>query len=108
LTSYKELSQFDSDRHAAFKTEAIKRLQLAGIPIVAGIGNASTDDIAYRGTKLDSFILDKKLETQKPGQFLLRPPEGPDRPDRLDTYGKRVQEIVNSASCTDPAANPSR
>jgi cardiolipin synthase len=104
LTSYKEASQLDAERHAAYKTEALKRLQLAGVPLVAGIGNTATDAAAYRGTGLDSFILDNAREAQDPGRFYKELRGSLGDPQRLEGYRARVAEIVEGRNLTDPAA----
>ncbi len=94
LTSYSELAQLDKDRHAAFKTETIKDIQLAGIPVVAGIGNAETDRLAYQATHLDTFILDPEREDRDPGSFYRQIEATFTNPARLADYQERVGEVI--------------
>jgi cardiolipin synthase A/B len=104
LDSYKEASQIDPERNAAYKTEAMKRLQLTGIPLVAGIGNQPTDAAAYKNAGLDSFILDNTREAQHPGEFYQNLQNTLTDPDRLHGYEKKVGEVVEGRNLKDPAA----
>jgi phosphatidate phosphatase PAH1 len=55
--SKEKRKQLSPKHHGAFKCAVIKKTLAAGIPIVAGIGNASTDAEAYLGAGIDAYLI---------------------------------------------------
>lgn len=56
LRTAEERAQLRASRHGEFKLKAIQQLQAHGLKVVFGIGDAETDDEAYRAAKIRSFI----------------------------------------------------
>lgn len=103
LNFYEEFSQLDPERHAAFKTETIKQMQMVGVPLVAGIGNAETDRIAYEGTGLEAFIIDHDMEAQHPGTFYSQVLKTLTEPSTVAAFMQKVAAVVENRNLTDPA-----
>ncbi|MBI4613935.1 MAG: zinc dependent phospholipase C family protein [Planctomycetes bacterium] len=57
LTTREERDQLSSKNHGQAKIRILKGLMAAGIPIVAGVGNAPTDAEAYKGVGIESYII---------------------------------------------------
>jgi cardiolipin synthase len=74
---------------------------MAGLPVVAGIGNAETDDIAYKNNGLDSFIINHDAEAANPGGFYRNVEAALTDPGRLSEYATQVE-----ASVADRALDP--